>query len=254
MFPKIVILAGPGLSTDIVCQSLMKDFNVIKIIIEDKPSSIRMIQRRVKKLGWFKVFGQILFIIFNRLTKFLSKKRIEEIIGQHDLKPINYEAGFCQFVNNINSDKVCRQLKALNPDVVVINGTRILSKKILEIINIPFLNIHTGITPKYRGVHGGYWALVNKDETHCGVTVHCVDAGIDTGNIVFQKKITVEKSDNFNTYPILQVIEAIPLLKKAIKDIQQGSFKTTKPSGESSLWYHPTLWGYLLNRWFKGIK
>ena len=41
--------------------------------------------------------------------------------------------------------------------------------------------MHAGITPQYRGVHGGYWAVVNNDPEHCGVTIHFVDKGIDTG-------------------------------------------------------------------------
>jgi methionyl-tRNA formyltransferase len=39
-------------------------------------------------------------------------------------------------------------------------------------INSKFVNIHVGITPKYRGVHGTYWALVNNDVENSGVTVH----------------------------------------------------------------------------------
>jgi folate-dependent phosphoribosylglycinamide formyltransferase PurN len=72
-------------------------------------------------------------------------------------------------------------LKAINPDLVIVNGTRIISKKVLSSINSKFVNIHVGITPKYRGVHGTYWALVNNDVENSGVTVHFVDEGIDTG-------------------------------------------------------------------------
>ena len=46
---------------------------------------------------------------------------------------------------------------------MVVNGTRILSRRMLESIDAVFLNMHVGITPKYRGVHGGYWALANGD-------------------------------------------------------------------------------------------
>jgi folate-dependent phosphoribosylglycinamide formyltransferase PurN len=66
-------------------------------------------------------------------------------------------------------------LKAINPDLVIVNGTRIISKKVLSSINSKFVNIHVGITPKYRGVHGTYWALVNNDVENSGVTVHFVD-------------------------------------------------------------------------------
>ena len=55
-------------------------------------------------------------------------------------------------------------LKELNADVIVVNGCRIISKKILNNVPAKFINTHEGITPKYRGIHGCYWALVNKDK------------------------------------------------------------------------------------------
>src|SRR5438093_9923670 len=46
---------------------------------------------------------------------------------------------------------------------VVVNGTRIISEAVLTASDAVFINMHAGITPKYRGVHGGYWALYNGD-------------------------------------------------------------------------------------------
>ena len=51
------------------------------------------------------------------------------------------------------------------------------------------------------------------------VTVHEVDTGIDTGNIIYQKTIDVTTKDNFSTYPLLQLAEGIIYLKKALADI-----------------------------------
>ena len=46
---------------------------------------------------------------------------------------------------------------------MILNGTRIVSKKVISSIGCLFINTHCGITPKYRGVHGGYWAIYNND-------------------------------------------------------------------------------------------
>ena len=64
-----------------------------------------------------------------------------------------------------------------------------------------------GITPLYRGVHGAYWALAEGRRDLCGVTVHRVDAGIDTGEVLAQVLIDPTPQDNFVTYPWLQVAE-----------------------------------------------
>lgn len=143
----------------------------------------------------------------------------------------------------------------INPDIVLVNGTRIISSKVLGSTNAVFINMHTGITPKYRGVHGGYWALANNDKENCGVTIHIVDKGVDTGGILYQTTIPLTAKDNFITYPYLQFGEGLPLMKKAIDDIAINKVVVMKPeTTESKLWYHPTIWQYLFKRILKGKK
>ncbi len=108
--------------------------------------------------------------------------------------------------------------------------------------------MHVGITPKYRGVHGGYWALVNNDTSNCGVTIHLVDPGIDTGSVIYQQQIAVTGKDNFVTYPLLQLSAGLPLLMTAIDDILQGRLTVKQGTGESRLWSHPTFGQYVYNR------
>ncbi|MOA28997.1 phosphoribosylglycinamide formyltransferase [compost metagenome] len=111
-----------------------------------------------------------------------------------------------------------------------------------------------GITPRYRGVHGGYWALANRDRENCGVTVHLVDKGIDTGGVMYQDVIHPDHRDNFNTYPIHQIAKAIPLLKKTLSDIRQNQVLIKPGVTPSTLWYHPTIFEYLKTRLTIGVK
>ena len=97
---------------------------------------------------------------------------------------------------------------------MLVNGTRIISKKTLESVPATFINIHTGITPAFRGVHGGYWAMATGKKNLFGTTVHYVDTGVDTGGIIEQVFIEPPKQDNFYTYPYLQYASVLPVLKK----------------------------------------
>ena len=119
--------------------------------------------------------------------------------------------------------------------------------------NAIFINSHLGITPKYRGVHGGYWALINDDHDNYGVTVHIVDKGIDTGAIIAQEKANFSNKDNFNTYLIHQLHTAKDLLIKSIDIISMKNFKIIKPQTQSKLWSHPTLYEYIMNWIKKGV-
>lgn len=252
---RVVLLAGQWDTTPIVYNFLKKTVGVAKVVIEEPVDRSVFLSKRIKKLGWLTVGGQVLFqlMIGKPLAK-LSNKRTREIIQAYELDrtPITQSATIN--VPSVNAAACLEELKKIHPDLVVVHGTRIISKNILQNVACPFINIHAGITPRYRGSHGAYWALVNEDKEHCGVTVHLVDAGIDTGNILFQGKIHPMPQDNFITYPYLQLAEGLQLLEKSIELILEGKLQPQKSETNSALWHHPTLWGYIYKRLTKGVK
>jgi len=158
-------------------------------------------------------------------------------------------------VPSVNSDVAIRELERFAPRVVVVNGTRIIDENVLNSVSAIFINTHAGITPMYRGVHGGYWALASGDPGNCGVTVHKVDKGIDTGSIIAQATISPTTKDTFATYPFLQTASAIPLLIQAVTDALAGNLaELPPPPGRSRLWTHPTACQYLKNRIKLGVR
>jgi methionyl-tRNA formyltransferase len=175
-----------------------------------------------------------------------SRKRIEVIKTQHGLddapipEPVRY-------VSSANSPAVIERLQALSPAVVVVNGTRILKPEVLRATPAPFINMHAGVTPAYRGVHGGYWALAAGEPELVGTTIHFVDEGIDTGQIVQQVTFTPTDADNFASYPYLHIGLGLPALLDAVQTVlndERPAFCASKTT-RSQLWYHPTLWSYL---------
>lgn len=247
---KIILLARECDSTFIVHNYLKQYFDFEAIIIENAPSKWKHLKSRIKRLGFWHAMGQAAFMVsINPLLKLVSKKRKREIIKKYqlDLQPIPATA--YKEVVSINNEESRDLLKKINPDLIIVNGTRIISRKTLECISSTFINIHVGITPLYRGVHGGYWAMATGRKELFGVTIHYVDPGIDTGGIIEQIFLTPDKSDNFYTYPYLKYAETLPVLKNVIENFQTGKRPEAKrpPTTESALWYHPTIWQYLRN-------
>ena len=251
---RIVLLAGNGPSTRIVYHALKSEFEIAAVILEKPVSRIRFIRNRIKKLGLWKVTGQILFqFIIVPYLVLVSGKRKRSILAQYKLTDSPIPSEKIIPVISVNNDQCREQLIRLNPYLVVVNGTRIISKKTLNCLPVYFINMHAGITPTYRGVHGAYWALAKKDLQHCGVTIHLVDPGIDTGDILFQETISPQPQDNFVTYPLLQLAIGIPLMKKAINNLLTNKILIIKGPEQSILWYHPTFRQYIRQR-IKGIK
>ena len=253
--PKIVLLAGKGSSTNILYNALKNELPITAIILEESVEKKEFLKKRIKNLGIRKVTGQILFqLIIVKFLRLAAAKRKKEIMQQYGMDNRELPSALIIPVKSVNDDSCIKALQDINPALVIVNGTRIISKQVLNSIPSKFINLHTGITPMYRGVHGAYWALVNNDGAHCGVTVHLVDAGIDTGGIIDQRLITVSHKDNFITYPLLQLAEGIPLMKKAIADIFENRLTLSDSPGESRLWYHPGIFQYLYFRIVKRKK
>ncbi len=252
---KIIILATEGKTSNICYHFLDKTFEVDSIIFERSVSRKTFLQRRIKKLGYVHVVGQILFqLIVPKILGIWSKKRIEDIMPEKQFMASPPPSQKTVYVNSVNDQTCIAMLQEKKPDLVIVNGTRIISKKVLSSLDCPFVNIHAGITPYYRGVHGGYWALANQDKERCGVTVHLVDKGIDTGSILKQANIQPTAHDNYNSYPYLQLKEGLQLLKECMPSLLDQTYTIVNSKEKGLLWHHPTLWSYLKN-WIKyGVK
>ena len=75
---------------------------------------------------------------------------------------------------------------------------RILSKDFIKKFGGKILNIHPSLLPKYKGLNTHERVIRNK-ETFSGCTVHFVNAKLDSGKIILQKKVKISKTDNSKT-------------------------------------------------------
>jgi len=244
----LVLLAGPGDSSDIVANYLVRRFPDLVVVMEEAQSRSSLARRRAKRLGWVTVVGQTLFVVL--ALPFLRRR------GRSRRTAILNEAGLdaaphppTRRVTSVNADETVAILQALHPSVVVVNGTRIIARSVLRSVDCPFINIHAGITPQYRGVHGGYWALAEGHPELVGTTVHLVDPGIDTGTVLARDYFEVSRRDSIATYPYLHLVAALPSLEAEIDRVRRGlppePADDMSAESRSRLFTHPTLWGYL---------
>jgi len=253
---RVLVLAQDDDSTRAVYHALAGEFPELSVILEDPVPRSRLLRRRMTKLGLGRVVGQVLFMsLVVPVLRFRGRRRLGMIRRQFhlDMSPMD---GSVIRVPSVNSGQARRALREFNPQVVVVNGTRIICNETLCAVDAPFINTHAGITPLYRGVHGGYWALREGRPDLVGTTVHLVDQGIDTGGIIEQVTFPVTQRDSFVTYPYLHVAAGIPLLLRSVRRALGGSLQTTSgtPGLPSKLRYHPTLWGYLWGRVAEGVR
>ncbi len=128
-----------------------------------------------------------------------------------------------------------------------------LSQRTLDEIDCPVLNYHAGITPKYRGMNGAYWALATGDAENFGATVHLVDAGVDTGDVLYQVRGKPQPGDNLTNYALRLAALSREICIKAVEDALEGRLTPTAPDMPSKQWYHPTIWFYIWTGLTKGV-
>jgi len=121
----------------------------------------------------------------------------------------------------INSPQLLDYLKPFNPDIIVVLGSSVLRQEIISLPSVAVMNIHSGLSPYYRGTWSYGWPLVNREPEYIGVTVHHVNTGIDTGDIIYQTKPLLSGSDDLNAIFLKVIAEGIELMVKAIDEISR---------------------------------
>jgi len=137
---------------------------------------------------------------------------------------------------NLKDQSFIDKIKSINPDIIVVVAFRMIPKSIWQIPKYGTINLHASLLPNYRGSAPINWTIIN-NENFTGVTTFFIDDKIDTGDVLLQEKIKVDKKINAGElHDKLKVIGAITV-KKTIKEIlnntlikkkqkQDGDYKT----------------------------
>jgi methionyl-tRNA formyltransferase len=126
---------------------------------------------------------------------------------------------------NINSKEFRGFLTDSACDIFVsMSFNQIFKKEVIDIPSNKIINCHAGKLPYYRGRNILNWALIN-DEKEFGVTVHYVDSGIDTGDIILQRVYFINDDDSYSTLLNRSYMYCAEILIDAIKVIQSGEVK-----------------------------
>lgn len=139
-------------------------------------------------------------------------------------------------VRGANSIQMQDLLESMEVDLLVLGNTGIIKKNILTIPSIGTLNAHPGILPGYKGLDSIYWASYHKEFENIGVTVHFVDEGIDTGNIISKTYVNFENEKNISrAYRKLLQLSTKVLADAALKIIDNKNTETI--SNENGNYY-----------------
>ena len=122
-----------------------------------------------------------------------------------------------------NNEDFRAQLTAIKPDAIIVVGYgRIIPQWMLDLPPLGNINLHASLLPKYRGAAPIQWAIAN-GETATGNTTMRIDAGLDTGDILLQQKLTIDQQDNSETLARRLAAMGAGLLTETLQQLEAGT-------------------------------
>jgi methionyl-tRNA formyltransferase len=224
---KIVLITnnGSAIGKKILQAIMSNKINLDAVVVIRQPFKYywKLLKSAMKRAG---LLDALLFSL-----RRLSDNNIKGFLTKGNDEAKNYEDfGIpLQYTRGTNSKMTLNSLKTLSPDLLILGQTGIIKKALLDIPTIGTLNAHPGILPFYRGVDCARWAIINNEFNKVGATVHWVNEGVDTGNIIAREYYSFSGNETMEMLSKHLYDLSISLLIKVILGIQDG----TIPVGEA---------------------
>jgi len=148
--------------------------------------------------------------------------------------PVHYTA-------DVNSEEFRASLRDLGVELIVsISGTQLYKKALRQQTRFGIINCHGALLPRYRGLMPSFWTLAN-GETEGGVTVHYVDAKLDNGPIVVQRRYQIHAHDTLEDVMTRSKDLGAECIIEAVRLIEAGDVPLLpNPAEEMSHFSMPT--------------
>ena len=223
---RIAVLAGSdgNMYGRALVQMLARNKCNLTCAIIQNPLITHQFLKRAKKLSirnLLKYLKKIKYRDTSNINPFLDAYMNSNNLSQETIMELSGRLGFdILFSDNVNDERLIRNLAKHRPDLLIYCSGGILRKPLLEIPVIGTLNAHMGLLPKYRGMNVLEWSLFYGDPI--GVTIHFINTGIDTGDILLQKKMAIKKGDSIDSLRHKAIVTNVDLMVKTVKLIAQG--------------------------------
>lgn len=139
---------------------------------------------------------------------------VEQLARQHSI-PVH-------LTDRVDQETI-ELVKRAEPDVIVVNSW--YTKMPAELYDLPphgTLNLHDSLLPKFTGFSPVLWALIS-GEADYGLTVHRMDDGLDTGDVLVQRPLPIRPTDT-GTELVVRAMELIPdAVHEALSALESGT-------------------------------
>jgi len=129
-----------------------------------------------------------------------------------------------------NSEDEVRAIQSLEPDLTYQAGPGIVREPVFTAAPRGMLHVHHGILPGIKGVASPEWAVIEREPAWLGVTLHLIDAGIDTGALVAQGRPAVEAGDGWVDVRVKLSLLGARLIAEGLRALDGGLEAVPQPA------------------------
>ncbi|WP_459209103.1 methionyl-tRNA formyltransferase [Aquimarina rhabdastrellae] len=126
---------------------------------------------------------------------------------------------------NLKNEDFITELRSLNANLNIVVAFRMLPKVVWDMPEYGTFNLHASLLPQYRGAAPINWAIINGEEK-TGNTTFFIDEKIDTGHIILQQEIEIDKEENAGELHDKLMIQGSQLVLNTVKEIEKGDVNT----------------------------
>jgi methionyl-tRNA formyltransferase len=135
---------------------------------------------------------------------------------------------------NLKEEQFIREIKELNPDLIIVIAFRMLPKSVWSIPKMGTFNLHASLLPQYRGAAPINHAIIN-GETITGNTCFLIDDKIDTGKILTQERIPISEDDTADTLHDKLMISGAKLVIETVNALEKNTIFPKAQKEEAAL-------------------
>lgn len=124
---------------------------------------------------------------------------------------------------NLNSETTARYIKGVSPHLILSYGCHKLSEAITSLAEWKALNIHGGLSPKYKGTATHFWPTYFLEPHLTGLTLHSTSQEIDSGEIYLQTSVLVNPKNGVHENACQAVLDFGSELRSALSHFGHAS-------------------------------
>jgi len=248
---RVMVFCASGDLQNIMINTLCRDHDVVGVVLVQAASRTQTALHKLKNLctylyppnGYRYLMARLKLPRFERA----ANRRLEALypnFKEWQTLPVGLNS---IQVDNINQAKVIEFVESLAPDIICVNGTNLIREPLLSKgVTLPYgmINLHTGLSPYSRGGNCNLFMLLEGKPELVGGTIHYIDKGIDSGDIIATFRPAMHKDEPFEMIDARVFLEGFEQLSKAISGVADGGMPTVEQWETGKLFLQRTGYHY----------